>query len=71
MSIQTGYEDRKEKDIPPPEKVKWRVELSSIGESEHEKDKIFVRIEIDGDVIGMLRLPDTEYLIWLRERIQT
>ena len=70
MSIQTGYEDRVGKDIPPPDKVTWKVELSSIGESEHEKEKIFVRIEIDGDPIGMLRLPDTAYLIWLRERIQ-
>ena len=71
MSIQTGYNDRPEKEIPPPDKAVWKIEITKVGEGEVEKDKIYVRIEIDGDVLGMLRLPSAEYLVWLRERIQT
>ncbi len=70
MTIQTGYGDRPSKSIPPPEDVEWKVQITQIGEGEAEKDKVFVRVEIDGDSLGLLRLPNTAYLLWLRERIQ-
>lgn len=72
MSIQTGYEDDKhddEKKLPPPEEVEWKVEHMAIGSSEEDKAITYVRVEVGGKTLGMLRLPNTEYLRWLRERL--
>ena len=69
MSIQTGYEDKPLSEIPPPEEVKWTVQLDRVAEGSDEHF-VYARVEIDGEAIGMLRLPSAEYLRWIRERIQ-
>ena len=69
---QTGYEGpdaKKEAEkIPAPETRTWKVLFEKIGHS--EEGIVFVTIELDGLVIGMLRLPNNEHVKWLRERIQ-
>ena len=70
---QTGYEGpnaKKElKKIPPPESREWRVNFENVGHS--EEGVVYVSVALDGEVIGMLRLPDNEHVIWIKERIQT
>ncbi len=72
IPVSTGYEDPppEESKIPPPEEVKWLVQIALVGESVEEKDIVFVTVEVDGESLGLLRLPNGEYLRWLRERIQ-
>jgi hypothetical protein len=33
-------------------------------------DTIYISIEVDGEVLGMIRVPNAEHLIWLREKLQ-
>jgi hypothetical protein len=70
----TGYDgpDPKRKDekpkIPPPEDRKWEIKTENIGHSEDESTHVIV--ELDGEPIGMIRMPDNAHLRWFRERIQ-
>ena len=60
----TSEEDEKEKS---PEDRTWRVIHNRKILSD---DAIYGIVELDGESIGMIRLPDMEHLGWLRERIQ-
>ena len=73
MSNTTGYEGptkEEEEEFPSPEDREWKIfpELN-IGES--LDGTIILGIELDGERIGMIRVPNNEHIIWLKERIQT
>ncbi|MEE8113049.1 MAG: hypothetical protein V3T23_01720 [Nitrososphaerales archaeon] len=76
-SSHTGYQgpdfidkDDDEPKTKPPEECIWKIEIKPVARSDEYPETIFAQVEIDGDVVGMVRLPNTEYLRWLRERIQ-
>ncbi len=64
------YMEEKKK-TPQPEECEWTVEVLKIADNSDENpDVVYAAIHVDGQVIGSVRLPDVEYLRWLRERIQ-
>jgi len=69
---QSGYEGpnpkNEPKKLPPPESREWKVRVESIGHSEDES--VFARVDLDGECIGMIRMPNNEHLRWFRERVQ-
>lgn len=74
MTDLTGYQGpdymEEEKEVKPPEECEWKLEIKQVGNTSEEIAKIYVTFECDGEVLGMVRLPNPEYLRWLRERIQ-
>lgn len=69
----TGYEEKdsgEKKDIPSPNDVTWTCELDHVAESKDDGDTVFCRIEIDNQTVGMLRLPNSEYLEWIRIKLK-
>jgi hypothetical protein len=72
--VTSGYEGPdytpgEDKKVKPPEDCTWSITQKNVGDSE-EADTIYAAFECDGEVLGMVRLPNPEYLRWLRERIQ-
>lgn len=75
--MHTGYQgpDYIDKDDEPekvktPGDCKWKIQIKNVARSDEYPDTVFAQVEIDGDVVGMVRLPNAEYLRWLRERVQ-
>ena len=73
-SNHTGYEgpftpDDEEEKTKPPEDCEWELKIHNIADSDSEPEVVFVTISIDGQVLGSVRLPNPEYLRFLRERI--
>ena len=72
MKISTGYEGpdymEEEKKVKPPEECEWVVLVKEVADTESET--LYATIECDKETLGMVRLPNPEYLRWLRERIQ-
>ncbi len=72
MTDETGYAGpapKKElENVPDPEDRKWMVLFEPV--AHNEEGIAFVRIELDGETIGMLRLPNNEHVVWLKGRIQ-
>ena len=73
-STSSGYQGpdypSEKKDLKPPEECEWFVVEKKVAESEDFGDIIYARFECDGETLGMIRLPNVEYLRWIRERIQ-
>lgn len=70
-SLTAGYKGSENQDgseIPDPDKVSWRFERMT--DHAQHPDIIYVRIEIDDVPCGFLRLPNQEYLKWIRSRLQ-
>ena len=66
--LSTGYENQPEKDEQgekSPQSSKWEFENVHIGSS---GNSVYVNVMLDGEVIGMMRLPGSIYLAWIRER---
>lgn len=72
--LDTGYQGPdymdEEKSTKPPSECEWRIVQKNVGESERETAVVYAAFEVDGEVLGMVRLPNAEYLRWLRERVQ-
>jgi len=72
--ISTGYQGpdytEEEKKVKPPEECEWYLVENKVGDSSEETGTVYAAFECDGEVLGMVRLPNPEYLRWLRERIQ-
>ena len=64
------YMDEEEKKVKPPEECEWKVSVLSVADNEEKPEIVFAAISTDGQVLGSVRLPNPEYLRWLRERIQ-
>lgn len=60
-------EDKKTK---PPEECEWSVSILNVADSDSDTEVVFAAIYADGQVLGSVRLPNPEYLRYLRERIQ-
>ena len=51
----------------PPEDCSWEVRIEKLGDSAREGDEsITVSLCVDGVSVGMLVLPNTEYVAFLR-----
>ena len=70
----SGYQGpdytEEKKNLKLPKDCEWLVKVLSVADSDESPDVVFASIEIDGEVLGSVRLPNPEYLRWLRERIQ-
>jgi len=66
--ITTGYEgsDPDPKDLLSPSDSSWSIELDTKISSESFHGTIF----LNGEPIGMVRVPTMEHLGWLREKFQ-
>ncbi len=66
---QTGYEEKlpseDENKLPSPSSVSWTVELEVVGLALDEKS-VSATIRIEDKIVGFVRLPSNEYLIYLR-----
>lgn len=69
MIIQvTGYEEKKpgeDEEIPKPESLSWTCEIERVGESLDGRS-MQCTLRIDDRVVGMIRLPNNEYLTYFR-----
>lgn len=66
----TGYEQDEEKPkIPLPDSVSWTVELDHVARSLDDPYTMYCTLQIDGKVMGMIRLPNAEYLEYLRNKL--
>jgi len=72
MKVSTGYEGpdylEEDKKVKPPEECKWAVLEKKVADSDDEV--LYATIECDEETLGSVRLPNPEYLRFLRERIQ-
>jgi len=66
-----GYdgESLEDQKVKPPEDCEWEVRYLYVGQSEEDPSS-FAVITLDGEPIGSVRVPNSEYIRWLRERIQ-
>jgi len=64
------YPPDETKKTKPPEECEWMISQKNVGNAEEDTDTIYAAFEVDGETLGMVRLPNPEYLRWLRERIQ-
>jgi len=65
-----GPDYGEDKKVKPPEDCVWYIVEKKVADSEEFTDVVYASFECDGEVLGMVRLPNPEYLRWLRERIQ-
>lgn len=63
-----GSENEESSKIPPPTEASWLVEIQQ-GHVQHP-EVVFARLIINGEACGFFRLPNMEYLKWLRQMIQ-
>ena len=74
MKDLTGYQGPdymdKDKETKPPGECEWYIIERKVGNTSKDITTVYVAFECDGEVLGSLRLPNPEYLRWLRERIQ-
>ena len=73
MRSDSGYEGpdhlNKEK-IKPPEDAEWIIKTKDVADSDEYTETVYAVFEVDGETLGMVRLPNPEYLRYLRERMQ-
>jgi hypothetical protein len=72
MKSTSGYQgpSSDDKKVDPPNEVEWLIKERQVGGDSEDDDTVYAAFEADGEVLGMVRLPNPEYLRWLRERIQ-
>jgi len=70
----TGYQGPDytddEKKTKPPEECEWLIVQKQVGDTNAESITVYAAFECDGEVLGMITLPNPEYLRFLRERMQ-
>ena len=66
MSGYDGPHEAEEK-CPSPNTRRWEVVFNDSLRGDEEY--VYVRVEIDGEGIGLLRLPDNEHVRFVRERL--
>lgn len=70
---QAGYQGPdylEEKKVKPPEECEWEISVLSVADNDEEPEVVFAAISVDKHILGSVRLPNPEYLRFLRERIQ-
>ncbi len=69
---QTGYEDKSQSEdevkLKAPSLVIWSIELEKVGQGLDE-NVITGTLRIDDEVIGFVRLPNKDYLAYLRKML--
>lgn len=57
------------KKLKLPEDCLWELAIISVGSQEGDDDTVYVTFLLDGEPLGSLRLPSSEYVRYLRQKI--
>jgi hypothetical protein len=55
--------------LKPPEDCLWELPIIHVGSQEGDDDTVYVTLLLDGEPLGSIRLPSSDYVRHLRQKI--